>query len=90
MLIHSWCAYGTVEQKKTTFRTLFVLLLPIYIKLGLVKNIVKEGTSKKVGIRRFLKYLKEIFLQLSDGKLKLCIVIEPQIKKLLGISVMKN
>ncbi|KAJ8716001.1 hypothetical protein PYW08_013286 [Mythimna loreyi] len=56
-----------------------VLLPPLHIKLGLVKNFVKaldkEGPA--------FQYLKTIFPKLSDAKLKEGIFVGPQIRKLM-------
>lgn len=56
-----------------------VLLPPLHIKLGLMKNFVKaldkDGDA--------LKYLKQIFPKLSDAKLKEGIFVGPQIRKIL-------
>lgn len=56
-----------------------VILPPLHIKLGLMKNFVKalnrEGQA--------FSHLKEMFPKLSDGKLKEGIFVGPQIRKLL-------
>ena len=56
-----------------------VLLPPLHIKLGLMKNFVKAMDKEGSGFQ----YLREIFPQLSDVKLKEAIFIGPQIRKLL-------
>lgn len=57
-----------------------VILPPLHIKLGLIKNFVKaldqEGEA--------FTYLKNIFPHLSDAKIKEGIFVGPQIKKLLN------
>ncbi|XP_030765451.1 uncharacterized protein LOC115889553 [Sitophilus oryzae] len=56
-----------------------VLLPPLHIKLGLMKNFVKAMNKEGDGF----KYLRQVFPQLSDAKLKEGIFIGPQIRKLL-------
>ena len=56
-----------------------VLLPPLHIKLGLMKNFVKAMNKDGDGF----KYLRQVFPQLSDAKLKEGIFIGPQIRKLL-------
>ena len=46
-----------------------ILLPPIYVKLGLIKNFVKAGKG--------FEYLREKFPKLSDPKLKEGILIGP-------------
>lgn len=57
-----------------------VLLPPLHIKLGLMKNLVKAMDKTGAG---FL-YLKERFPKLSDAKLKEGIFVGPQIRMLLN------
>lgn len=57
-----------------------IILPPLHIKLGLFKNFVKalqkEGPA--------FKYLKSVFPNLSDAKIKEGVFVGPQIKKLLN------
>lgn len=57
-----------------------ILLPPLHIKLGLMKNFVKAMNKEGEGF----KYLREIFPQLSDAKLKEGIFVGPEIRKLLN------
>lgn len=56
-----------------------VLLPPLHIKLGLMKNFVKALDKNNEAF----KYLKEVFPKLSDANLKEGIFIGPQIRKIL-------
>ena len=57
-----------------------VYLPPLHIKLGLMKNFVK---AMDLHGERF-KYLKELFrAEKSDAKLKVCIFVGPEIRKLM-------
>lgn len=56
-----------------------VILPPLHIKLGLMKNFVKAMDQNGKG---FL-YLKSVFSNLSDAKLKEGIFVGPQIRKLM-------
>lgn len=57
-----------------------VLLPPLHIKLGLIKNFVKSLNKEGDGF----KHLRKIFPKLSDAKLKEGIFVGPQIRKLLN------
>jgi hypothetical protein len=57
-----------------------ILLPPLHIKLGLMKNFVKA--MDKEG--RAFSYLKEKFPRISDAKIKEGIFVGPQIRKLFG------
>lgn len=59
-----------------------VILPPLHIKLGLIKNFVKKLKPDGKG---FL-YLKQKFPRLSDAKLKEGVFVGPQIKKLMNDS----
>lgn len=56
-----------------------IILPPLHIKLGLIKNFVKK---LKPGSRSIL-YLKEKFPGISDAKIKEGVFVGPQIKKLM-------
>ncbi|KAL4721288.1 hypothetical protein ACJJTC_014295 [Scirpophaga incertulas] len=64
--------YPLVDPKK-------VLLPPLHIKLGLIKNFVKAMHKDGSGF----KFLKEKFPALSDAKLKEVVFIGPDIRKLI-------
>lgn len=55
-----------------------VLLPPLHIKLGLMKNFVKSLDKKGAG---FL-YLRQVFPKISDAKLKEGVFVGPQVRKL--------
>lgn len=59
-----------------------IILPPLHIKLGLFKNFVKA--LKKDGDS--FRYLKTVFPNLSDAKIKEGVFVGPQIKKLLNDS----
>lgn len=65
--------YKSLVDKKN------IILPPLHIKLGLIKNFVKA--LDKAGAP--FKYLSTIFPNLSDAKIKEGVFIGPQIKKLL-------
>ena len=56
-----------------------VLLLPLYIKLGLIKQFVKALDKNGAAF----KYLQKLFPKLSEAKVKGGIFIEPQVKLIL-------
>lgn len=57
-----------------------IILPPLHIKLGLIKNFIKK--LKPDG--RGMMYLREKFPRLSDAKLKEGVFVGPQIKKLIN------
>jgi len=63
-----------------------VLLPPLHIKLGLVKNFVKA--PDKLG--GAFQYLREIFSELSEAKIKEGVFNGPQIRKLLKDDVFRS
>ena len=75
-------------QAKTIYKPLIekdkIILAPLHIKLGLFKHSVKV-LHRKNNINAFA-YLKTIFPNLSDAKIKLGLFVGPQIKKLLNDS----
>ena len=56
-----------------------VLLPPMHIKLGLIKNFVKALKQDGAGIR----YIKSKFQRISDAKIKEGIFVGPQIRELM-------
>lgn len=56
-----------------------IILPPLHIKLGLIKNFVKKLKPES----RSVLYLKEKFPRLSEAKIKEGVFIGPQIKKLM-------
>ncbi len=54
-----------------------VLIPPMHIKLGLMKNFVKSLDKEGAGFR----YLREMFPKLSDAKMKEGVFVGPQIRK---------
>ena len=63
-----------------------VLLPPLHIKLGLVKNFVKAIRSNSDAF----SYLKELFPRLSEAKLKEGIFIGPQVRKLIKSTLFRD
>lgn len=63
-----------------------VLLPPLHIKLGLMKNFVKA--LDKSG--EAFQYLKTLFPTISDPKLKEGIFVGPQIRKLMNNSIFEK
>ncbi|GBN44888.1 hypothetical protein AVEN_120460-1 [Araneus ventricosus] len=55
-----------------------IIIPPLHIKLGLVKNLVKAMDKNGPAI----KYLHEKFPRLSVAKIKKVVFVEPQIKQL--------
>lgn len=76
----------TIGQENVKFDPLVkkdkIILPPLHIKLGLIKNFVKalrkDGDS--------FHYLKSVFPNLSDAKIKEGVFVGPQIKRLLNDS----
>jgi len=56
------------------------LLLPLHIKLGLIKNFVKATNKQSKGF----EYLREKLPELSDSELKEGIFIGPQIREIIN------
>jgi hypothetical protein len=56
-----------------------ILLPPLHIKLGSIKNFVKVMNKHGKGF----EYLRENFPKLSDAKLKEGVFIEPQIREII-------
>ena len=63
-----------------------IILPPLHIKLGLVKNVVKALDKTSVAF----KQLCSTFPGLSEAKLKEGVFIGPQIKKMLGDKIFEN
>ena len=63
-----------------------VLLPPLHIKLGLVKNFVKAIRTNSDAF----SYLKELFPRLSEAKLKEGIFIGPKVRKLIKSTLFRD
>jgi len=55
-----------------------ILLPPLHIKLGLMKQFVKALYQES----KAFKYIQAYFTKLSEGKVKAGVFIEPQIRKI--------
>ena len=56
-----------------------VLLQPLHIKLGLIKQFVKELNPEGVAF----KHIQECFPKLSDAKIQCGVFVDPQVKQLM-------
>ena len=58
-----------------------IFLPPLHIKLGLMKNFVKEMNKEGKGFRD----LRQMFPRTTDAKIKEGIFIEPQIRHVINV-----
>ena len=63
-----------------------VLLPPLHIKLGLMKNFVKAMDKEGEGSA----YMRTILPKISDAKLKEGIFVGPQIRQLINTVILRN